>query len=817
MTEEQPTLLPGSIPGDGGLSDEEPGFAVMVMPQGLTMPQGLAESPAPRKAPPPPAAYAPPPWLAPPSVDPPYETPAAPPSPSSPKSVSMGVGKGHITLSKLQEFLAVHRGLKSSCQTLPLTFALWLSFVLLTSTHGHAEEAFKNAELLRVAVEGARAPGSAVGALRDLTLHSISEIEQVLPWVEGALVPVLSSGGQGFGEVRGRQQVLGWARMTQTRGVNGTCEELGDTMRMFVMIMQDSQSSATCHEKSSVAQAYGPHFTDFAFRPEPEGSNRFEAWLELGRSMQSVQQRAAFLQQHRWLDSNTQDISIEAIFLNSEAYVFSHLQITFTLHREGLLQVDLQVQPLRGNIYPHWTYAILDALWILVLLLVLYRAIANLCRTKRRGLLSLYWEDPYVYLEWIGTFVGFALVCVYWVQVSHLEAMESTFVNVGSMPKIAANEAPANLQVQATLENRRYELRLAHLFSDFASLSTMIEYHRLCSFIYIVLIVARYVKGFAGQPRLALLVSTLLSFADFFIHYCIIFVVVFGNFALAGYVLFGEQLQGWSTLPSAGSHLFAVLFGEFDYNDFHSVAPLTAAAWFLCFYGAVVLLLMGTLSAAVLDVYVGIREQLGEPGASISKQIFDYLAEVWWVRTYEGSQKALPDSLLHELIMSGSDPIAMERLGRLMLDCRLSASRESLTGKVEAEDVIVDTAYLSQRGCDPLTAERLLEQCEVWCQHAQPSNTPVQRLMVLVASQISHIRSEALRMRKKMRSRNDKAVRTVDRLDLKHAKCAALARRIRKAQELPPGWTALVDEHGRRYLRQEATGLTSWTLPRNLF
>jgi hypothetical protein len=60
------------------------------------------------------------------------------------------------------------------------------------------------------------------------------------------------------------------------------------------------------------------------------------------------------------------------------------------------------------------------------------------------------------------------------------------------------------------------------------------------------------------------------------------------------------------------------------------------------------------------------------------------------------------------------------------------------------------------------------------------------------------------------------AGKAMDRLDLKHAKSVSLAKRIRRAQELPPGWTAHTDDQGRRYLRQTETGLTSWTLPRHL-
>mmetsp|Transcript_87122 Transcript_87122/g.254973 ORF Transcript_87122/g.254973 Transcript_87122/m.254973 type:complete len:414 (-) Transcript_87122:77-1318(-) len=381
-------------------------------------------------------------------------------------------------------------------------------------------------------------------------------------------------------------------------------------------------------------------------------------------------------------------------------------------------------------------------------------------------------------------------------------------------PGARSDWSSAIRKVQATLENHQYQQQLSDTFAYFGTLNTMIEYHRLCSFWYTIVIVARFFRGFTGQPRLAVLVQTMIAAADFFLHYCVVFCMVFGNFALGGYILFGEQLESWSTLGRAASGLFSVLFGEFDYNDFHSVAPLTAAFWFWFFYVSVVLLLMGILSAAILDVYSGVRERLGEPGASLPQQILEYLAEVWWFRTYEGSQKSVPDEVLLDMITGDTDPAVIERLGRLMVDRRLR-TREDLA-KAE-DDPVVEPPYLVERGCDPQTAERLLERCSAWKHQMAPTSSPAQRLLLLVARQMTYTRLEASTMRTKLRDRSDNAARAVDRLDLKHAKCAALARRIRKAQEVPAGWTALLDERGRRYLRQDATGLTSWTLPRTLF
>merc|ERR1712060_594112 len=102
---------------------------------------------------------------------------------------------------------------------------------------------------------------------------------------------------------------------------------------------------------------------------------------------------------------------------------------------------------------------------------------------------------------------------------------------------------------------------------------------------------------------------------------------------------------------------------------------------------------------------------------------------------------------------------------------------------------------------------KLLEACAAWRYSMSHTTSPSK---LLIAKQMTKQKEQVDWLQSRIHGRVDAAAKTVDRLDLKHAKCAALARRIKKAQVLPKGWTAHVDKEGRRYLRQEETGLTSW-------
>merc|ERR1711865_119577 len=110
--------------------------------------------------------------------------------------------------------------------------------------------------------------------------------------------------------------------------------------------------------------------------------------------------------------------------------------------------------------------------------------------------------------------------------------------------------------------------------------------------------------------------------------------------------------------------------------------------------------------------------------------------------------------------------------------------------------------------------ERLLERMSESGHHIEKRSSPPERLALFIARQMTMLRFGAEHMRKKTIAKVCSASKAVDRIDLKQAKSLALAMRLRRAQQLPPGWTSHLDADGRRYLRQEETGLTSWTLPR---
>jgi hypothetical protein len=712
----------------------------------------------------------------------------------------------YVTLSNLVEYLAVERSLMRSCATLPLTLTLSIVFMLLVFNHGQARMSWETSQFLETSIRGA----SATVDGRSLSLDTLSEYGHIMPWLRDAFVPMLyhvtgidTTGVQEYAAQKS-ETLIGFVRLTQTRGQNATsCPHLSDDLRKFY--------DGGCHEPG-VATAFGPWDSDYSFRPHGD-TNHFIAWLEVGRSITTVTDRIDRLLLFNWMDLSTQDLTAEFVFLNAEVHVYTYVELTFVVTREGYLERGLKVQPLRGDVYTHWAQIFLDCAWVGVLGCLIWQAGKAFIVEAQHGLLLLHLHDPFTWLDWLSIFLGMGIGMFFWYMTMQLDGFSDTISNLANYPRWAVSEAPDYRRVQMTLDNAAYQNKLVDLFDQFSSLSDSTMWHRLFCFWYGIVIVFRFFRGFTGQPRMGVLMQTLLTVMDFLFHFFVIFAVMMGTFALGGYVLFGEQLEGWSTAGQSISSLMLFLFGHFNYEDFYKIAPVTSFCWFWAFYISVVLVLINVVAAAMIHRYLDVRARLGETGDGLATQILHTFRDVWWDHTYEGAQKSVPNEELLNMLTRDADPAEIRRVGRSLVDRRLRDRADLLKA---INDPVMDVNFLVGRGCEPAAAERLLHKVERWKSSMTTRSSPQHRLMVHMGRQMITTEQHCKQLQGRVHERVETAKKVADRIELKHAKCISLSRRIKRSQQVPDGWTAHHDEHGRRYLQHDETGLTSWTLPRNM-
>lgn len=154
----------------------------------------------------------------------------------------------------------------------------------------------------------------------------------------------------------------------------------------------------------------------------------------------------------------------------------------------------------------------------------------------------------------------------------------------------------------------------------------------------------------------------------------------------------------------------------------------------------------------------------------------------------------------------------MMNVGKMQVDRRLR-TRGDL--RREEGDPRISVDFLIQHGCDKAAAEHLLARAAAWSTRIQMTNAPDYRVVVKLARQMVKTRQDSGNLRERIRARVNFSAQAFDRIELKSAKSLAMIKRLKKMQTPPEGWD-VVENAGQRYLRNRETGLTSWTLPRNL-
>lgn len=708
-----------------------------------------------------------------------------------------------VTQNHLQEYLALNESMRGHCKTLPLTLAMWIFYCIAMFNHGRSRMGFESQRYIADAINRCSCPTCDSNDGEPLQLQDIKQWQQIMPWVTGGLVPMLQAEDQ--------QQLVGYVRMEQTRGENtSTCANLNANFQTFY--------GSGCYPSGGTTGTYGPtkeiyELPEPAFSPVNGLANTYRLWLEVNRSAEVVSERLNMMARQGWVDIITQDIRIDGIYLNHESHLYTQWSVLFVMHREGLVETNVDLDTLRAETYTHWSMVFADMIWMALFCFLVYNAFQEVVNAKSNGMLKVHLNSPVMWIDTSLVLLGGVSAVATWYFMYWLNQFTGEVEQIGRMPKYSIAEAPDDMKIGSEVANRLYQDQLIVVFNWMDFFMTAQSRSRFVCFVYSIALIGRFMRGFAGQPRMAVLVQTFLYAGSFITHFMIVLCLVFTSFALGGYILFGEQVEGWSTMGSSISRMILVLFNRFNYEEFHNVAPVSAGIWYTSFFILAVLLLLRLLSAGILHHYMVVRERLGEPGLGIPTQIANAFRETWFWWTYEGAQKSIPYDELLRVLSLDTDPETLHAMGNLQTDRRMLTRHDLYREEKSSE---VNEQFLMNKGCDPATAKRLHEACKEWTHSIAQTSSPARRLMVHMARHLKFIRRCADRLQMRLQRKCDASSKIVDRIDLKHAKNLSLARRIRRAQELPKGWSVHTDKNGRRFLRQDETGLTSWTLPKHL-
>lgn len=336
-----------------------------------------------------------------------------------------------------------------------------------------------------------------------------------------------------------------------------------------------------------------------------------------------------------WVDEYTQRVEIAVVAYNQNYGLLSLVSVNFFFNRGGRIHQLLDVQSGRlnnffGNVLTMGFMITCDVLWILgwlKLLMTEAREMLNIISESQEKWWRALWFEYLGFwnvIDWLSLFCAFAVLGTY-IRME-LEAGTASEV-MSAVPLLTAeNSTTRSQQMESSSKVFQSVESFVHAEADF----------RLALLFFPMLVMLRLFKSFHAQPRLAVVTKTLMVAAQDLLHFFIVLVSVYVCLAVAAVLLFGEDLEEFSTLDRSAITCFRALLGEYDWDAMSSIGRVLAGTWLWFFVVIADLLLLNMVLAILMDAYQVVKSK-----ASIMTTVPHQISEILRRRRLEREKKCV--------------------------------------------------------------------------------------------------------------------------------------------------------------------------------
>jgi hypothetical protein len=400
------------------------------------------------------------------------------------------------------------------------------------------------------------------------------------------------------GQVLMWNQMIAGLRMRQLRVMEETC--------LVDKSVAELYAREGCYGTERLNKPFGPGTDSYAegFLPDPEQDGAFDVFVSTDRPLHiSLETMEHVLHANNWLDGGAQELVIHAMLLNAEAAppLFGLLVLRFEFERSGGVKCSIDVLTSATEPYPNFAYLLLDLLWVILILQILVRQVRILWRFVREQdsdyQILRFWD----LMDWFTILLNLA-VGVFWLIIaSDMMAIKALLKDMPAAPPFGATPDAI----------RDYTEEWGVALNRMIRLMEWRETHRLTLFWCTLALTMQFFRVFRGQPRLAQMSFSLKNIAGDVLHFLILFLVFFLNFAWSGYMIFGLALDEWSTPMKAVSTSLRTLVGDSDVGSMYEIAPISTLIWFTLFLLAIIFIMTNILVATVFDHYEIAKNKAG--------------------------------------------------------------------------------------------------------------------------------------------------------------------------------------------------------------
>lgn len=450
--------------------------------------------------------------------------------------------------------------------------------------------------------------------INPMSWDKIHEPEDVWFWIEHGFIPDIwqnrtrsakSMGLQGL--IAQKNLIIGGVRIRQKRAQWSTdCEKkVNPGLTNFYRPECRGVDPATgpfgptneTQVKGNAWYAFGPS----TVAKEPGSYDLLlDTEFDVGQALDSAGKCRRF----NWIDATTESVGIQAVTLNAEIGMFAIININFDFPSGGGVVKKVRVNTIWAlgsklefvDIMPELIFMGMIGLLLRQELMQMLCA----CRSIRKCL--DYWLDLWCVVDWVSMIVAVLIAIFFLWQIQNIGAISEA---VAALPRAPFEDGGYWLDIDF------YQSQWQAILDSAIDVYERKGFYQLCLFSYTGILTARFLKGFLAQAKLAMLQLTIGNVSWDLYHLFIFFAMLFLNFQTGGHILFGPELEEWSSLSSAGSTSVQVMLGNYPFSPMFEMAPFSAVCWFWSFLISVVFVLLNLIFAMISDYFGTIRKIVG--------------------------------------------------------------------------------------------------------------------------------------------------------------------------------------------------------------
>lgn len=322
-------------------------------------------------------------------------------------------------------------------------------------------------------------------------------------------------------------------------------------------------------------------------------------------TLQDVIDEVQYWQERKLLRENTLTFQAEALVENNNLGhdLLTHVQFDFVIHGSGSMFSETKVVTLISSaVAEDMLQACMGIAFFVCLSAFSYMLPNRAYMRWRQGRLRSHFFRFWNLVEWMIIMWGWGVVLVF-VHERNL---------IWSLKDSIEEYRKDTTGVHPDMIGRINQRRVPALLEDARAIAAHSQWVQLMVSLYHIILVFRFFLASRGQPRLAIVLSTIRKASVDLFHLFLVFIIIFVAYAVSGHMLFGRRLKEFSTFTAAFARSFQIVMErEYPWLELTEEDQWTATIWVWSFMVLVVMIMVNIFLAMIFDTYGDVRSSVG--------------------------------------------------------------------------------------------------------------------------------------------------------------------------------------------------------------